>query len=608
MAAQSNLTKEECFDLVQFVCDTFKSKNPESAIAAIVEHLRDVFDANCVSIHEAFSRPHSLRCIYETLSDPANKRRVNNVVSFPEAEWENAVNKFSNGHNIYTATNPQSEPLLIGPVPITPMCIIQMPMRSGSDFLGVLDVVYFDKVRQWNADEIAAINVCANYIAHYQYKHGSIYIDDDFDLATGLLTFNAFIKRLDKKLTEIPDNCIAAVIYSDIYHFKYINETYGYKKGDELIKLAAQATKDNLSKYHNVLICHLYADHFVIAIVVPKAAIPTFVAATHSDNLKIREVLQGSCPNLMIHIDTGIYFVNDTNITAATAIANANLARKLGKNENRHEPIIFSDKMMEDIKYQEFLNNELPKAIENRQLKVYYQPKINCKDDSLYGAEALVRWQRPDGSFIYPDKFIPVFEKNGNITEVDYYVYREVFRYIRERLDLGLPTFPISMNVSRVHLRSNKIISYIKSLLEEYRVPPELVEFELTENIYMNDFSKADEFVKACRDLGIQVSMDDFGSGYSSLNLISTLTIDTLKIDRIFLKNPNLSENDKTVIETMIVMAKRLGMKVICEGVETESQARFLKNVKCDQIQGYYYGRPMDEASFQSFTEKVLAK
>lgn len=608
MTVRSNLTKEECFDLVQFVCDAFRLKNPESAIAAIVEHLRDVFDADCVSIHEVFSRPHSLRCIYETLRDPENKKRVNNILSFTDDVWNHATDKFSAGHNSYRADRPGDEPLLIGPVPITPMCVMQMPMRSGDDFLGVLDVVYFADVREWTEYEIAALNVCANYITHYQYKLSSIYLDDDYDPVTGLLNLHAFTERVDKKLMEVPDNCIMAVIYSDIHHFKYINETYGYKKGDELIKLAAQATKDNLSRYSDVLICHLYADHFVIALVVPETAVHSFAVATHSDNLKVREILQSNCPNVMIHIDTGIYFIKDANITAATAIANANLARKLGKSESIHEPVIFSDKMMEDIKYQEFLNNELPKAIENRQLKVYYQPKINCEDDSLYGAEALVRWQRPDGSFIYPDKFIPIFERNGNITEVDYYVYREVFRYIRERIDKGLPVFPISMNVSRVHLRSNKIVSYIKSLLEEYCVPPELVEFELTENIYMNDFSKADEFVRACRKLGIRVSMDDFGSGYSSLNLISSITIDTLKIDRIFLKNPDLSENDKTVIETMIIMAKRLGMKVICEGVETELQARFLKSVKCDQIQGYYYGRPMDEKSFCLFTEKILAK
>ena len=608
MAAQVGLSKEECFDLIQFACDAFMSKNAESAIAAIVEHLRDCFDASCVSIHEAFSRPYSLRCIYETLSDPANKRRINKINRFTKEEWETALDKFAGGHNYFTTNDEQSQPLLIGQVPTPPMSLMQMPMYSGSDFLGVLDIVHFDRIREWNEYEIAAINVCANYMAHYQYKFNSLYLDEDIDPVTGLLNLHAFTRRLDEKLLELPEGSIVAVVYSDILHFKYINETYGYKKGDELLKLAAKATQEKLAKYPDILIGHLYADHFLIALSIPEADIPSFDSASHEHNLTICEILQSCCPNVMIQINTGICFVNNTGIDAATAIANANLARKVGKRDNMHKPVIFSEKMMEDISYQEYLNNELPKAIENHHLKVYYQPKINCADDSLYGAEALVRWQKPDGTFIYPDKFIPVFEKNGNIRQVDFYVYREVFRYLRERIDKGLPVFPISMNVSRMHLGSNKIIAYIEQLLDEYRVPPELLEFELTENIYINNFSKADEFVRFCRDRGIQVSMDDFGSGYSSLNVISAIHIDTLKIDRIFLKNPDLSENDKTVIETMIIMAKRLGMKVICEGVETESQARFLKNVQCDQIQGYYYGKPMNEDSFNSFAENILAK
>lgn len=604
MTAQCNHTKDECFDLIQFVCGTFGSKNPEGAISAIVEHLRDFFDASCVSIHEVFSRPYSLRCIYETLSDHARSERLNDILTFSEEEWQDAVNIFSGGCNLYQADGRQSKPLLIGPMPLKPMCMMQVPMHSGSDFLGVLNIVYFDRMREWNEYEIAALSVCVDYIAHYQYKLSAIYMDDDLDPVTGLMNLHAFTERLDEKLTDVPEDWIVGVVYSDIHHFKYINETYGYKKGDELLKLAAEATKENLANYKNALICHLYADYFVIAMVVPKTVLPTFASTTHAHNLRICGILQEHCPNVRIHIDTGICYVSDPSINAATAIANANLARKLGKSENIHMPVIFSEQMMEDINYQEFLNNELPIAIKNHHLKVYYQPKINCADDSLYGAEALVRWQRPDGSFIYPDKFIPVFEENGYITEVDFYVYREVFRYLRQRLDKGLPVFPVSMNVSRVHLRSDRIISYIEELLEEYRIPPELVEFELTENIYMHNFSMAEAFIKSCHEHGIQVSMDDFGSGYSSLNLISTINIDTLKIDRIFLKGNDLSANDKTVIETMLLMAKRLGMKVICEGVETEAQALFLKSVQCDQIQGYYYGRPMDEETFRAFTEK----
>lgn len=610
MAAKSNLTETECLALIEYASDALTSKSTESAVAAIVEHLRVSFGVSCISIREIISRPYSLRYTYESLKDPTKVKRINETVTFDADIWQMALEKFSEGIFIYKAGGDQSAPQFIGPVPNMPMCMVQVPMYSGSHFFGVLDLVDFEEIREWSECEMSALKICANMLCQYLYRLNPLFIQlhsrNDIDPLTGLMTFSDFTERLDEKLLELLSNAPIAVVYVDIHHFKYINETYGYKKGDELLKLAAQAIVDGISKYVDIMVCRAYADNFISAAIVPEAIIPLFDKFVYEQNEQIIKVLQENCPNVRIRIDTGIYYVKDSNITASTAIANANLARKTAKNENTRRPVIFTDAMMEEIKYQEYLNNALPKALRNHDLKVYYQPKINCADDSLYGAEALVRWQKPDGTFIYPDKFIPVFEKNGTIMDVDFYVYREVFRYLRGRLDAGLPVFPISMNVSRVHFRSNKIIPYIENLLTAYKVPPELVEFELTENIYMNNFSRADEFIKACRNRGIQVSMDDFGSGYSSLNVISTLSIDTLKIDKIFLKNDTLNENDKTVIESMILMAKRLGMKVICEGVETESQTVFLKNAHCDQIQGYYYGKPMDEETFNRFVEKLL--
>lgn len=612
MAAQVDLTESECLAFIKYVSDTLTSKKTESAVAAIIEKLRTFFGVSCVSIREIISRPCSLRYTYESLDDPTKVRRVNETITFEEDIWQNALKKFSEGCYIYKAGGSQSAPQFIGPVPNSPMCMIQIPMYSGSDFFGVLDLVDFKKIRDWNEYEISTLKVCATFICQYLYRLNSTFMEIhshyDKDPLTGLSNLQIFTEQLDEKLSEMLNISPVVVIYSDIHHFKYINETYGYKKGDELLKLVAQAISKGATEYYDAMVCRVHADNFVSASNVQEKFIPDFENFINDQNEQICDVLQNSCPDVRIRINTGICYIKDHNTTAATAIAHANLARKLAKKDGLRKPLVFSDDMMDDIKYQEYLNNELPKAIKNHDLKVYYQPKINCADDSLYGAEALVRWQKPDGTFIYPDQFIPVFEKNGSIVDVDFYVYREVFRYIRGRLDAGLPVFPISMNVSRIHFRYEKIIPYIEKLMEEYRMPPELVEFELTENIYMKNFNRADEFIKTCRNCGISVSMDDFGSGYSSLNVISSLSIDTLKIDKIFLKNDDLSDNDKTVIESMIAMAKRLGMKVICEGVETESQTLFLKNAKCDQIQGYYYGKPMDEESFNKFAEKLLTK
>lgn len=609
MAAKSNLTDFECLALIKYASDALTSKNTESAVASIVENLRVSFGVSCISIREIISRPYSLRYTYESIKDPTKVKRINETVTFDADIWQKALEKFSEGSFIYKAGGDQSAPQFIGPVPNMPMCMIQVPMYSGSNFFGVMDLVDFEEIREWSECELSTLKICADMLCQYLYRLNSSFMQlhnrNDIDPLTGLMNFRGFTNRLDEKFSEMLSDSPVAVVYTDIHHFKYINETYGYKKGDELLKLVAKALIDG-SKGYDIMICRVHADNFVTASAISEELLPIFDKFIYEQNVLLSKLLQDNCPDVRIRIVTGICYVRDSNMTAATAIANANLARKVAKTENIHKPLIFSDEMMEEIKYQEYLNNELPKAIKNHDLKVYYQPKINCSDDSLYGAEALVRWQKPDGTFIYPDKFIPVFEKNGSIMDIDFYVYREVFRYIRGRLDAGLPVFPISMNVSRVHFRTNKIIPYIEKLLAEYRVPPQLVEFELTENIYMKNFSKVDEFIKDCRNRGIQVSMDDFGSGYSSLNVISTLSIDTLKIDKIFLKNDDLNDNDKTVIESMIAMAKRLGMKVICEGVETESQTIFLKNAQCDQIQGYYYGKPMDEETFNQFIEKLL--
>lgn len=608
MDISQNLTENQCLEIIKYVCDTFTSDNTERSAAAVAEYLRTAFDVSCISIREVFSRPHSLRYTYETLDDPTKTKRINEAVTFDEDIWESAMEKFTQGSYIYRQGCGQDAPNFIGPAPNPPVCMIQTPMYNGSSFYGVLDLVDFEKMHNWNEHEISALKICANFMCQYLYRSNKHYTDAEnsnmYDPLTGLINFQVFTEKLDEMISHTSQELPIAVVYIDIHHFKYINETYGYKKGDELLKVTAKAIHDSITQYGEITLCRAYADNFVTSAFIPKDLMPVFDKFVQEKNGEIYQVLNSCCPDVRIRINAGISYITEPNITAAAAIANANLARKVAKRDGISRPLVFSKDMMDEIKYQEYLNNQLPKAIKNHNLVVYYQPKINCSDDSLYGAEALIRWKKDDGSFIYPDKFIPVFEKNGNIVEVDFYVYRQVFMYIRNRLDSGLPVFPISMNVSRVHFRTNRIIGYIEDLMKEYCIPPSLVEFELTENIYMNNFDKADEFINTCRKQGIQVSMDDFGSGYSSLNVISNIHIDTLKIDKIFLKNDELSQNDKAVIETMIIMAKRLGMKVICEGVETKSQALFLKNAHCDRIQGYYYGRPMDEKSFNDFVEK----
>ena len=266
--------------------------------------------------------------------------------------------------------------------------------------------------------------------------------------------------------------------------------------------------------------------------------------------------------------------------------------------------VLFDRSMMEGIKREVEITSYIPKAIAKHEFKVYYQPKMETETVHLIGAGALVRWQKPDGKFVYPDEFIPYIERSGQIVDVDYYVYRETFRFIAERLREGKKVVPISLNVSRVHLNKMHILEYVKELFEEYKIPSDLIEFELTESIYLDNTKKALELVDGLHKLGAKVSMDDFGSGYSSLNLLSRLPIDIIKLDKVFLKDDNLQESDKIIISCVVDMAKRLQITSLCEGVETLEQSDYLKEAGCQIQQGYYFSKPIPQEEFEKFMDE----
>ena len=252
------------------------------------------------------------------------------------------------------------------------------------------------------------------------------------------------------------------------------------------------------------------------------------------------------------------------------------------------------------------INNAIRKAIEDGEMKVFYQPKVEAGSTRVVGAEALIRWQRLEGSYVFPDDFIPELERSGKIVDLDYFVYRTVFRKIRKRLDMGKPVVPVSVNVSRVHLRDLKIYDYLKFLFRKYSIPPKYIELELTESMYTGDLDRFRPLIEEFRAAGGRVSMDDFGSGYSSLNLLTDLPIDTIKIDKVFLKHDELLENEKTILGCVIEMGKKLKLDVLCEGVETLSQSRFLSKMGCDMFQGYLYAKPLPEKEYYAYLEKHL--
>lgn len=427
------------------------------------------------------------------------------------------------------------------------------------------------------------------------------------DALTGLDRYEVFLENLQRELDQIGDDDII-VIYTDIKHFKYINDTYGYKVGNALLKeFVAEFTTNN-----TVLIgaARVYSDNFVAAnrIATGKYTNEGFCDMIRSRNQEWETKFREKYLNSRLQFCTGISIVNkdSRSLDAETLVSNANLARKVAKEMEDDCCVLFDQSMMEGIKREVEITSSVPKALANREFKVFFQPKMETETLRLMGAEALVRWQKPDGNFIYPDEFIPLIERSGQIVDVDYYVYREVFRFIADRIKEGKKVVPISLNVSRVHLNKMHILEYVKELFEEYQIPYSMVEFELTESIYLDNTEQALRLIKGLHNMGTKVSMDDFGSGYSSLNLLSKLPIDIIKLDKVFLKEGDLQESDKIIISCVVDMAKKLQIMSLCEGVETLEQSNYLKEVGCQAQQGFYFSRPIPQEVFEKFMDEKL--
>ncbi|MBP5623320.1 MAG: GGDEF domain-containing protein [Lachnospiraceae bacterium] len=300
-----------------------------------------------------------------------------------------------------------------------------------------------------------------------------------------------------------------------------------------------------------------------------------------------------------LYFNMGVSRVTDAKGDPEEVYNQAYLARSVINDENADSINWFSEKLREQQIWERKVENDMQGALERHEFQMYLQPKYTTNGEKVGGAEALVRWIHPTEGFVPPGKFIPIFEKNGFILQLDDYMINEVARYQAKWISEGKKVVPISVNVSRAHFLNDNLAEHIRNIIDSYCVPHDCIELELTESAFFDDKNALIATVKKMQEFGFVVSMDDFGAGYSSLNSLKELPLDVIKLDAEFFRGEGNDERGKLIVTETIDLAKRLGMHIVAEGIETREQVDFLKERECDLIQGFYFAKPMPTDEFE---------
>lgn len=407
-----------------------------------------------------------------------------------------------------------------------------------------------------------------------------------FDPLTGLPNVAAFELSLRYFMQQDTETKLA-IVYFDIDDFKYLNLTYGYPIGDQILKAVAMTLKTQAVK--ESLCARISSDNFYICIAYQEGCVEHLITILN-ETLK-KEVALDVIDELTLTIGASLI---DQEEDIQTLLDNALLAHKSAKKSGKGCIEWYGSELLDHLNKENMMVKRMHRGLAENEFQLYLQPKFAIPSMHMFGAEALVRWQMQDGMFLYPDEFIPLFETNGFIYEMDFYMLEHVCQFIRDyAFD---DDFVISVNFSRFTIHHREFYTKFYEIIQAYEIPHHKIEIEITESAFNDLSASIITMIRKLQEDGFVISMDDFGSGYSSLNLLNSLPLDTLKVDRGFLNEKNA--NREQIIQLILDIAKTLHINVICEGVETEKDVKMLERVQCVMGQGYYFSKPIAESSF----------
>lgn len=414
----------------------------------------------------------------------------------------------------------------------------------------------------------------------------------EYDMLTGIYNKNKYFIRA-RKLIDLHSDKTFAIVRIDIEKFQLVNSFFGNQTGDELLCFIASDIRKFAGESRYIAYGRIESDIFSICMVYPgEEELLEFVRHARM-RLGEFELEFDVVPAI------GIYVVEDRALPLDAMYDRASLAAKQCKGNYIQNYAFYTADMSEEIVKEQRIVNHMKRALENHEYVLYLQPKYSLQSNRICGAEILVRWLHPTSGMISPAEFIPVFERNGFIIKLDYYVWEKTCQLLARWIEEGKNPQPVSVNISRVSLYNPKLVEVICGLVEKYQIPPRLLQLELTESAYTSNPMAIKETMERFQKAGFSILMDDFGSGYSSLNVLKDIAVDILKIDMKFLSDTDKSGRSENILASVVRMAKWLDLPVVAEGVERREQAEFLRSVGCEYVQGFYFARPMPVEEYE---------
>lgn len=442
-------------------------------------------------------------------------------------------------------------------------------------------------------------------ILRLEYENRDLSDKAERDTLTHAYTVERF-RMIAQKLLEERGGRKYALFYMDFDDFNYINEVFGYKWGDRILKQYALLLSEDMKA--DEIFCRINADNFM-ALRSYEMKEDVLQRQMEIDR-KITEYMLHSKDKHVLPVRCGICCLENIEepFTIDRLMERANYARKWAKTEDSDKYRFYDEGIRRQLRADKAIELSMEQALQNHEFVVYYQPKVSLETNQITCAEALVRWQKPDGSIIPPGQFIPVFEKNHSIPQLDRYVFEEVCIWLRHLIDKGKTALPVSVNVSCLQFYNNDFVQAYTEIRDRYQIPYGLLEIEFTETILFDNWDGMKNIVNKLKTAGFTCSVDDFGKGYSSLNTVKNLDIDVLKLDALFFQNICTLEKDRLLVEGVISLVKQFDITTVAEGIETMEQVEILRSIHCDLIQGYVYYKPMPQEAYEALLLNITQK